>query len=68
MELQSRTRTGHSATVVVKEIGPELVTVDGNHSLAGKALIFDIEIAAVRSASEEELSHQHVHGPGGHHH
>jgi FKBP-type peptidyl-prolyl cis-trans isomerase SlyD len=68
MELQTRTRTGHPATVSVKEIGPEFVTVDGNHALAGKALFFDIEIAEVRSASEEELSHQHVHGPGGHHH
>jgi len=68
MELQSRTRTGHSATVVVKEIGPGMVTVDANHALAGKTLFFDIEIAEVRSASEEELSHQHVHGPGGHHH
>lgn len=68
MELQTRTRSGHPATVVVKEIGPELVTVDGNHELAGKTLFFDIEIAEVRTASEEELSHQHVHGPGGHHH
>jgi FKBP-type peptidyl-prolyl cis-trans isomerase SlyD len=68
MELQTRTRTGHPATVVVKEIGPESVTVDGNHALAGKTLFFDVEIAEVRSASEEELSHQHVHGPGGHHH
>lgn len=68
MELQTRTRSGHPATVFVKEIGPEFVTIDGNHSLAGKTLFFDIEIAEVRSASEEELSHQHVHGPGGHHH
>jgi FKBP-type peptidyl-prolyl cis-trans isomerase SlyD len=68
MELQTRTRSGHPATVVVKEIGPQFVTVDANHALAGKTLYFDIEIAEVRSASEEELSHQHVHGPGGHHH
>lgn len=68
MELQTRTRAGHPATVFVKEIGPEFVTIDGNHALAGKTLYFDIEIAEVRSASEEELSHQHVHGPGGHHH
>jgi FKBP-type peptidyl-prolyl cis-trans isomerase SlyD len=68
MELQTRSRAGHSATVTVKEIGPESVTVDGNHALSGKTLFFDIEIAHVRSASEEELSHQHVHGPGGHQH
>jgi FKBP-type peptidyl-prolyl cis-trans isomerase SlyD len=68
MELQTRTQNGHPATVVVKEIAPAFVTVDGNHALAGKALLFDIEIAEVRTATEEELSHQHVHGPGGHHH
>lgn len=68
MELHTQTRNGGHATVVVKEIGPKFVKVDGNHSLAGKTLFFDIEIAEVRSASEEELSHQHVHGPGGHHH
>lgn len=68
MELHTQTRTGSHATVVVKEIGPQFVTVDGNHSLAGKALLFDIEIAEVRTATEEELSHRHVHGPGGHHH
>ncbi len=68
MSLQAQTATGGHATVFVKTIGPEFVTVDGNHALAGKALNFDIEIAAVRTASEEELEHQHVHGPGGHHH
>jgi FKBP-type peptidyl-prolyl cis-trans isomerase SlyD len=68
MELQTRTQSGHAATVVVTEIGTAVVTIDGNHSLAGKTLFFDIEIAEVRDASEEELSHQHVHGPGGHHH
>jgi FKBP-type peptidyl-prolyl cis-trans isomerase SlyD len=68
MPLQTQTRTGGHATVTVKDIGPQFVTVDGNHELAGKILFFDIEIADVRVASEEELSHQHVHGPGGHHH
>jgi FKBP-type peptidyl-prolyl cis-trans isomerase SlyD len=68
MPLQAQMPNGHHTTVHVKEIGPELVTVDGNHELAGKALFFDVEIAEVRDASEEELEHQHVHGPGGHHH
>jgi len=68
MTLATRTQSGGHAEVVVREIGPDAVVVDGNHSLAGKDLFFDIEIVAVRAASEEELSHQHVHGPGGHHH
>lgn len=44
------------------------VTIDGNHPLAGLALTFDVEIIDVRPASTEEISHGHVHGPGGHHH
>lgn len=68
MALQTQTRGGDYATVYVKEIGPEAVTIDGNHALAGKVLCFDIEIAEVRAPSEEELSHGHAHGPGGHHH
>lgn len=68
MPLATRTRSGGQARVIVREIGPDAVTVDGNHPLAGKDLFFDIEIVAVRAASEEELAHQHVHGPGGHDH
>jgi FKBP-type peptidyl-prolyl cis-trans isomerase SlyD len=54
--------------VVVTRVAGDMVTVDGNHPLAGQALNFDVEIAAVRAASEEELAHGHVHGPGGHDH
>jgi FKBP-type peptidyl-prolyl cis-trans isomerase SlyD len=68
MSLQTQTRSGGHVSVIVTEIGPKFVTVDGNHALAGKTLYFDIEIAEVRAATEEEQEHQHVHGPGGHHH
>jgi FKBP-type peptidyl-prolyl cis-trans isomerase SlyD len=33
--------------------------------LAGQSLTFDVEITDVRDATEEEISHGHVHGPGG---
>jgi FKBP-type peptidyl-prolyl cis-trans isomerase SlyD len=36
--------------------------------MAGKDLFFDVEIKEVRNATEEEISHGHAHGPGGHHH
>ena len=67
MRLHAQTPGGQHA-VTVSEIGADTVTIDGNHPLAGKDLDFEIEIADVRDATEEELSHGHVHGPGGHHH
>ena len=44
------------------------VIVDGNHPLAGETLRFSVKLLSVRGATEEELSHGHVHGPDGHHH
>jgi len=44
------------------------VIMDFNHPLAGKSLHFTGSILDVRDASQEELSHGHVHGAGGHHH
>jgi FKBP-type peptidyl-prolyl cis-trans isomerase SlyD len=54
--------------VTVKEVTDEFVIIDGNHPLAGVELNFDVEVLEVREATEEELAHGHVHGPGGHHH
>ncbi len=67
MRLQAQTAHGPRAVVITRLAG-DMVTVDGNHPLAGKTLNFDVEITDVRQASEEELSHGHVHGAGGHHH
>lgn len=55
-------------SVTVTNVAGDMVTVDGNHPLAGKNLNFDVEVVEVRAPSEEELAHGHVHGPGGHHH
>jgi FKBP-type peptidyl-prolyl cis-trans isomerase SlyD len=62
-----RLQAGHQA-VTVKHIAGDMITLDGNHPLAGQDLNFDVEITAVRPATEEELAHWHVHGDGGHHH
>jgi FKBP-type peptidyl-prolyl cis-trans isomerase SlyD len=54
--------------VTVVRVDRDFVTVDGNHPLAGRTLNFSVEVAGVRKATHEEISHGHVHGPGGHHH
>ena len=67
MRFEAQTPNG-PVSVIVTELTDEIVTVDGNHPLAGKALTFDVKINTVREASEEELAHGHVHGKGGHQH
>jgi FKBP-type peptidyl-prolyl cis-trans isomerase SlyD len=67
MRLQAQTAEGTRAVTVTRLAG-DMVTLDGNHPLAGKNLNFQVEIAAVRAATAEELAHGHVHGAGGHHH
>jgi FKBP-type peptidyl-prolyl cis-trans isomerase SlyD len=59
-----QTRKGPVQVTIVK-VGRFNVDVDSNHPLAGQALIFDVEISAVRDATEEEMSHGHAHGLGG---
>jgi FKBP-type peptidyl-prolyl cis-trans isomerase SlyD len=54
--------------LVITEVNGEMVTVDANHPLAGKSLKFEVSVEDVRDASEEEMAHGHVHGPGGHEH
>lgn len=68
MQFQAQDSSGHARVVTVMGIQGDMVTVDGNHALAGKNLNFDVEITEVRDATAEELDHGHVHGPGGHHH
>ena len=48
----------------VTEIADDKVVLDGNHPLAGMALIFTCTVTAVRPASAEEIEHGHVHGDG----
>jgi FKBP-type peptidyl-prolyl cis-trans isomerase SlyD len=67
MQLQAQSEHGARA-VTVTQVAGDMVTIDGNHPLAGQNLNFDVKVEDVRAASEEELAHGHVHGPGGHHH
>lgn len=54
--------------ITVTNVSGTEVTIDANPEMAGQTLNFDIEVMDVRTATQEELAHGHVHGPGGHHH
>ena len=57
-----QTKNGPAQVTIVK-VGRFNVDVDANHPLAGQTLTFDVEVSVVRDASEEEITHGHVHGP-----
>lgn len=61
-------QSGNPLDGKVLAIKDDVVVMDFNHPLAGENLYFSGEIMEVRDASDEELSHGHVHGNGGHQH
>ena len=68
MQLQSQDEDGNPFVVTVVKIEDDKITVDANHPLAGETLHFAVSIEEIRDANKEELSHGHVHAPGGHSH
>ncbi|WP_292821741.1 peptidylprolyl isomerase [Methylophilus sp.] len=68
MQFEGEDETGDVILYTITDIADGKVVVDGNHPWAGQRLLFTATIASVRSANQEEISHQHVHGAGGHHH
>ncbi len=52
----------------ITDIADGKVVVDGNHPLAGVAIVFRCVVSDVRAATAEEIAHGHAHGPQGHHH
>jgi FKBP-type peptidyl-prolyl cis-trans isomerase SlyD len=68
MTFQAQDQSGYIQRVEVNSVDGNIITIDANHPLAGQHLNFDVTIVEVRPASEEEMAHGHVHGPGGHHH
>ncbi len=55
MQFQAETEQGQRV-VTVAAVGDDQVTVDANHPLAGKRLNFDVEVAGIRDASEDEIA------------
>lgn len=68
MQFQAQGPDGQTLLVSVANVDGDDITVDANHPLAGQKLNFDVKVVDVRDATDEELSHGHVHGPGGHDH
>lgn len=68
MQFHAQGPGGETLVVTIAGVEGDTITVDGNHPLAGIPLNFAVEVIEVRDASEEELDHGHVHGPGGHDH
>lgn len=67
MRLDSESEDGMQTFTIVAIEGDDLI-LDANHPLAGVDLTFDVTVVAVREATPEEIQHEHVHGPDGHHH
>jgi FKBP-type peptidyl-prolyl cis-trans isomerase SlyD len=67
-QLESHTDDGNPHVFHVMKIKGATVFLDGNHPLAGKQLRFVLKVTGVRAATQEEITHGHVHGAHGHQH
>ncbi|MFV8816537.1 FKBP-type peptidyl-prolyl cis-trans isomerase [Haliea sp. E17] len=61
MAFEARQADGSARRIVVTRVEGDQVTVDANHPLAGVELNFDVEVVAVRAATDEEIQHGHAH-------
>jgi len=64
MQFHAQGDNDQMVMITVTEINDNKITIDGNHPLAGVTLHYDVEIMDVRDATEEELSHGHIHQHG----
>jgi FKBP-type peptidyl-prolyl cis-trans isomerase SlyD len=55
MQFHAETPDGDVQLVTVTAVENDIVTIDGNHPLAGIDLKFDVSVVDVREASDEEL-------------
>jgi FKBP-type peptidyl-prolyl cis-trans isomerase SlyD len=62
--LQLRDQNGDVLDAYIVEVGSDTVRLNFNHPLAGKELHFQVTVVDLRDATDEELSHGHVHSEG----
>ncbi|AQS92994.1 peptidylprolyl isomerase [Polaribacter sp. BM10] len=53
MGLVSKAPDGSEMNLMVVEVKEDAIIIDGNHPLAGRDLVFDIEVVAIKEASTE---------------
>jgi FKBP-type peptidyl-prolyl cis-trans isomerase SlyD len=51
---------GREQHLMIAEVEGETVTLDGNHPLAGQTLRFEVSVATIRDATEEEITNGRV--------
>ena len=69
MQFQTLDQDENVVIATIVEVNEKEVTVDENHPLAGVPLKFEGSVKEVRDATEEEISHGHIHSGGcGHDH
>lgn len=61
VEVTLRNQEGRTFQAWIQEVGEKSVRLDYNHPLAGKDLDFSVKVVKLRDATDEELSHGHVH-------
>lgn len=67
-QLEVRGADGQFRQYYVVKVKGDKVLLDGNHPMAGKTLRLAVTVQEVRPASDDEITHGHVHGTHGHHH
>jgi FKBP-type peptidyl-prolyl cis-trans isomerase SlyD len=60
-QLELKDKSGHPSIARIDAVTGDHVRLNMNHPLAGKRLDFEITIESVRPATEDEVSHGHVH-------
>lgn len=68
LDIEMTSVDGEILIGTIEEVLKETVLVNFNHPLAGETLDFDVTVATLREATEEELAHGHVHQGHDHHH
>ncbi len=63
MTLYGQGQDGETVQVVVKDFNDDEVTIDFNHPLAGKDLLFSVNIVNVREATPDEILSGQIDNP-----